>query len=308
VDEKTDPKQKPDSSEEEKSTRYVSLVPFSRVIIFIVLVLLVFGCIFVVPGILDSYGIVKVTTGGVDIFVVLMLGVLVGFIELISRYKDAPFRTATTYPGLFYMLINGLVAIGALMMVQLFGWSFIPGNATVSPEVERWTQVLVAGLGAMSIFRSSIMVIGKGDQEVSVGPSAVLEILLDAIDKEVDRFRGQSRAKLVKILMQDITYEDALKDLPTLCAALMQNLQTKEGEKIKELPGKVTALQSTTKVKKFQLGLKLMEIVGEEVLRQAIIIMKKDENEVDEPESSEVSQEKSQENLQEALDYLDSKK
>jgi len=266
-----------DNSQERNNARFRGLFSFLRVLIFIILVILVFGLFFYIPRALASYGIVEVTSRGIDLFAVLMLGVLVGFIELISRYKDAPFRTATTYPGLFYMLINGLVAVAALMMIQLFGWSFIPGDSPVDPEVERWTQVLIAGLGAMSIFRSSVLVIGKGDQEVSIGPSAVLEILLDTIDKEVDRFRGQNRAKLVKLLMKDIEYEDAKKDLPDICAALMQNLKEKEGEELRKAPAVVEFNeQKSVKAMKFHLGLKIIDIVGEDVLRQAINIMKKD--------------------------------
>ena len=277
-------KQDPNSLKDDKKMNGLQSVtlpkpkPFAsvlRVFLFVVLLVVVFGLIVVLPGVLESYNIV-VTAEGVDIFAVLMLGVLVGFIELISRYRDAPFRTATTYPGLFYMFINGLVAIGALMLIRLFGWTFIPGNSAVDPEVERWTQVLIAGLGAMSVFRSSLLVIGKGDEEVSIGPSAVLEILLDTIDKEVDRFRAQSRAKTVKALMKDITYEDAKRDLPYICMAMMQNLGQKEGTEIENSPGKAELYPNTTPdVRKLRLGLILMDVVGEDVLRQAIKIMGK---------------------------------
>jgi len=213
-----------------------------------------------------------------------MLGVLVGFIELISRYEDAPFRTATTFPGLFYMLINGVVAVAALLMIRLFGWKILPGDSTINTDVERWAEVLIAGLGAMSIFRSSVLVVGKGDQEVSVGPSAVLEILLDTIDKEVDRFQAQSRAKVVSEIMAEINYEDAKKDLPYICMALMQNLDPKDGDALKQSAASAELFTGTTPdAHKIRFGLILMDIVGEDVLREAIGIMKK---KVDSPDSS----------------------
>lgn len=251
---------------------------FLRVFTFVVLVLIAYWLIVIAPNLLAAYGI-QFTAGGIDIFAVLMLGVLVGFIELISRYRDAPFRTALTYPGLFYMLINGVVAVMALLLIRLFGWNFMPSGANATPEVDRWTQVLVAGLGAMSVFRSSLLVIGKGDEEVSIGPSAVLEILLDTIDKEVDRFRAQSRARFVKALMKDTTYDDAKRGLPYICMAMMQNLGEKEGKEIVNAPGKAELYPTTTpEVRKLRLGLILMDVVGEDVLRQAVEIMKKDKD------------------------------
>jgi hypothetical protein len=58
------------------------------------------------------------------------MGMLVGFIEIISRYQDAPFRTALAWPSLFYMLVNGLVATSALWLVRVFHWDFTPGVMT----------------------------------------------------------------------------------------------------------------------------------------------------------------------------------
>jgi hypothetical protein len=245
---------------------------FWRVVLFIILLLVVFSLIVVLPEVLTANNI-TVSAHRIDSLSVLMLGVLVGFIELISRYRDAPFDTAITLPGLFYMLINGVVAIVALMLIRLFGWNFLPGDTTASPEVERWTQVLIAGLGAMSIFRSSVLVVGKGDEEVSIGPSAVLEILLDTIDKEVDRVRAQSRANAVKVLMKDISYGDAKRDLPYLCMAMMQNLG-KAGDELKDAAGKAELFAKTDPVRKLRLGLILMDIVGEDVLKKAIEMMK----------------------------------
>jgi len=305
-----------DDSQEGKSKRNRWLESFFRVIFFIVLVILVFGLISVLPGLIQSSGKMVVTPDGVDIFAVLVLGVLVGFIELISRYEDSPFQAATSYPGLFYMLINGLVAIAALLLIRLFGWQFIPTDTTATTgtadisAVERWSRVLIAGLGAMSIFRSSLLIIGKGDQQVSVGPSAVLEILLNTLDKEVDRVQGQYRAKLIKGLMKDISYEDARDNLPGLCKTLMQNLQQKQAEKIDKLALQVAATKITDNdVNKLRLGLELMEVVGEDVLRHAILLMKKDVKEVkdsDKPASNiYVSQSIESRNL--ALEYLEKK-
>lgn len=231
---------------------------------FLMLVLLI-------PYYLQTRGMtVSADTG--DYLIVIALGMLVGFVEVISRYQDAPFVTAMTWPGLFYMLVNGSVAAVALWMVRLFGWQVLPGGET-NAEVERWTEVIVAGLGAMAIFRSSLFVIGKEEQEVSIGPSAILDILLNAIDKEVDRQRGKVRAQSIKSIMENIAYEDAIADLTVISKALMQNLRAEDSKKIDDVKTQIELVQGIDPdVRKYLLGLRIMDVVGEDLLKQAIEI------------------------------------
>ena len=240
-----------------------------RVICLILIVIGCLGLIFILPPVMQNRGLI-ISSLFIDYLMVMLLGMLVGFVEVISRYQDAPFRTASTWPALFYMLVNAGVAAAALWLVRLFDWQFIPGGQS-DVGIARWAQVLVAGLGAMAIFRSSLLVIGKEDEEVSIGPSAVLEILLNAIDKEVDRFRGQERAKIVKEIMKDVHYDDAVKDLSVLSKALLQNLRPEDSAKIDEVRKQIEIISDIDpEVRKYLLGLRIMDVVGEDVLRQAI--------------------------------------
>src|SRR5205823_896422 len=60
-----------------------------------------------------------------------------------------------TRPALFYILLNIAASVAALALTRAFGWTFgasgKPGDTTV-----RWTQALVAGIGAMALFRTSL--------------------------------------------------------------------------------------------------------------------------------------------------------
>jgi hypothetical protein len=239
-----------------------------RVVLALVIIIGILLLIFILPSILQARSI-QISQDFVDFALVTLLGMLVGFVEVVSRYQDAPFRTATTWPALFYMLVNGSVAAVALWMVRLFGWQFVPGEG--NSEITRWTEVIVSGLGAMAIFRSSLFVIGKEDQEVSIGPNAILEILLNALDKEVDRFRGQERAKIVKDIMEFVHYDDAILDISVLSKALLQNLSADDNAKIDEVRKQIEIITDIDPdVRKYLLGLRIMDVVGEDVLRQAI--------------------------------------
>lgn len=208
----------------------------------------------------------------VDYLSVMLLGALVGFVEVVSRYQDAPFRTALTWPGMLYMMINALVAAVALWLIRLFGWEItVSAGAPVTPETIRWVQVLSAGLGAMAIFRSSLFVLGKEGNETQVGPSAVLQILLAAIDREVDRQRGQDRAGIIGNL-KNIAYESVKGELLLLSQRLMQNLSDAERKAIVEAIREIEVESTDPEVRKYMLGLKIIEFVGPDVLKQAIEI------------------------------------
>ncbi len=210
-----------------------------------------------------------------DYLIVVALGMSVGLVEIISRYQDEPFQTVKSWPGLIYMLLNGLVAASALWLIRLFGWNFLPTTLdTPTPNIERWSQVMISGLGAMAFFRSSLFNLGMGDTKVSVGPSAVLDILLNTIDKAVDRFRAQQRAKLVRKLMQNIPFK-AYRELHMLGTYLMQNLPQSEKDMLKKDIDAVilTMKDLDTDVKKHLIGLRLMNYLGPDVIKQAVEVL-----------------------------------
>ena len=204
-----------------------------------------------------------------DYVVAAMLGGLVGAGELSSRYRDAPGRALYTRPALFYILLNIAASVGALALSHAFGWSFGAsgkGDATV-----RWTRVLVAGIGAMALFRTSLFTVRAGDRDVAVGPGSFLQILRDGADRAVDRVRAQSRGDVVAELMKGISYRKAFEGLPPYCLALMQNVPDEEQTRLTrslDVLDKDDTIDESIKVR--ILGLHLMNVVGSNVLAAAV--------------------------------------
>jgi len=240
------------------------------------LLLLVLITAFFLPQIVRHYGLLFSQENArslYDYLIVVILGALVGFVELISRYQDEPFQTVKTLPGIVYMLLNGLVAAIALWMMRLFGWDFLPTNIEIpSIEITRWTQVIISGLGAMALFRSSLFNLGMGDDQVSVGPNAVLEVLLNTVDKEVDRFRAQKRGKLVRNLLNNIPFS-AKDEITEMGIQLMQNINKSAVEKLKNEIKAIPGLAYDEEVKMFMVGLKLMNYLGPDVVQQTIQVL-----------------------------------
>jgi hypothetical protein len=193
-----------------------------------------------------------------------LLGASVGTAELLSRYKDAPSWVLLSVPGIVYISLNVFASLLALAVIQAFGWTFGAKGDGIAT-----TQVLVAGLGSMALFRSSLLVVKVGSDDVGIGPSSVLSVLMAASDRSADRLRAADRAGRVKEIMGDVCYEKARDALPTVAVALMQNLSAAEvtalttdldGLKSKKLPDYTKSLL---------LGLKLTNMVSTEVLGAA---------------------------------------
>jgi hypothetical protein len=103
-----------------------------------------------------------------------------------------------------------------------------------------------------------------------VGPHVVLQVILEASDRGVDRDRGTDRAAEVEQIMHEVSFDRSHAALPTFCLALMQNLsddaQKKLGEDIRDL--REATLDES--VKSLILGLALMNAVGYDVLQGAV--------------------------------------
>jgi hypothetical protein len=123
----------------------------------------------------------------------------------------------------------------------------------------------------MAVFRSALFIVRVGDQDVGVGPSSLLQVVLSAADSAVDRLRARSRAQTVSRIMRDVAFAKAHTALPTLCLALMQNLPAEEQE---QFGNQVKLLRDDTSmeeyVKVLALGLAVMNVMGQDVLEAAV--------------------------------------
>jgi hypothetical protein len=208
-----------------------------------------------------------------DWIAVAVLGALVGTGELVARYKDAPFRALLTPPAFLYVAINIAAALGALFLIRAFGWEFGIGGQqgqSSSDITVRITQVMVAGLGAMALLRSSLFITRIENQDVGVGPSTFLSTMLNACDAGVDRERAVVRAHRVNRAMTNISYTKASVSLVAVSAKLMQNLSPENITKLQDEALDIDKLPITERAKGLSLGLHIMNYVGAGPLEGAI--------------------------------------
>jgi len=208
----------------------------------------------------------------VDFAVVALLGALVGTGELVSRYRDAPEGALRNGPAAWYVFINIAASVVALGLIRAFDWKF---GLTSTAAALRWTQVGVAGTGAMALFRSSLFTVRAGDRDIAVGPSSFLQIFRDAADRAVDRLRAEARGKQVSKLMEGISYQKASEGLPVYCLALMQNVPDDEQKRLADSLALLDKVEIDEQIKVRILGLQLMNVVGPNVLSAAVDSLRK---------------------------------
>jgi hypothetical protein len=203
----------------------------------------------------------------IDYVAVVGIGALVGIGELVARYRDAPARALGNLAALVYVVLNSGAAAGALALAATFDWTF----GASEPQAIRWTRVLVAGFGAMALFRSALFTVRVGKQDVGVGPSTFLHVVLTAADRAVDRNRARARAEEVSKAMSGVDFDKAVEALPAYCFALMQNTSNEEQ---RSLAADVAELRRADGMddhaRSLTLGLALMNIVGSSALVSAV--------------------------------------
>src|SRR5262249_41815242 len=137
-------------------------------------------------------------------------------------------------------------------------------------------QSLVAGFSAMALFRTSLFTIRVANADIGIGPAAFLQILLSAADRATDRTRAKPRARAVQEIMSGISFGRAKQALPSLCFGLMQNVGVEEQRTFGTVVNQLETAQMDDVFKANNLGLALMNVVGEGVLRQAVTMLRKD--------------------------------
>lgn len=148
---------------------------------------------------------------------------------------------------------------------------FLTPQTTASAQIY---NILMAGFGGAAFFRSSVMRTKIGEKEVSVGPGLVIDTLLGALDREVDRVRAVYRSQAVEKLMPWITLRDAAEVIVPYCIELMQNLKSEERvkirDKLEEALKDIVTQDKDDPIKPVTLCLNVVEFVGFDVLGSAI--------------------------------------
>jgi hypothetical protein len=163
------------------------------------------------------------------------IGAAVGFAELVARYRDEPWSVGRSPPGLAFVGANALAAAIALFLMEYYRDAF-------SSPADGLTRVLVAGFGAMLVLRSKLLTLRQpGGNEVEVGPAYVVDSLLAAVNRDVDRRRAERRILLVTGMARRFARHRFADAAPHLRASLLA-FQSMDAEERRMLNERIRAM------------------------------------------------------------------
>jgi hypothetical protein len=129
--------------------------------------------------------------------------------------------------------------------------------------------VSVAGTAALAFFRSSLFRAKIDDATVPIGPALILDGLLSAIDRTVDREIATPRSDAIARIMANVDFDKAQDALSAYCLALMQNLSQEDSQRLADQLNRIKASNVPNDIKVLNLGLALLNTFGEDVLGRA---------------------------------------
>lgn len=168
-----------------------------------------------------------------------IFGAMVGASEIISRYRDEPYRATFSPPGRIYMLLNGLISLAAYVLLVKYRASILPALGT-----DNLLTSVVAGFGAMMFMRSKLFNFRtEGGENFSVGPDAVLSTFLSSVNRRVDRFLSAIR--------QEMVYQEAVtilkpQNAPKFLEIYLTAYQNIPAEEKKEMADDIKAVLDRT--------------------------------------------------------------
>jgi hypothetical protein len=199
-----------------------------------------------------------------------LLGCLVGLAELLSRYSN-PYRILDKKFANWYIVVNGTISILGFWVLKKMQKNL--ENSEIELE-----NVLISGLAAMVVLRSSIASINHQGKKIEIGIGGLLQVYLDAIEKLFNRKRSEETLNDIYAIMKDVDFETAKINLPSICLSTFQNLPE---EQAKQLGSKIKTLsdKGLDHMKSVELGVILEHYFGEGLLRAAVEILKKQQAE-----------------------------
>ena len=157
-------------------------------------------------------------------------------------------------------------------MVDSFDWTV--GN-DFKPEVQRGLQIAVAAFGALAVLRTAVIQIQIDDRDVRFGPHWFLNVLLNFTAKRMSQRRASHVQRVTTTIMSRVDFDKAKQQLPSYCFSLLKTPENVQKAVSREITS-FDVEKMANKTKSLQLGLVLLELVGEEVLSNAVKTLSKE--------------------------------
>jgi hypothetical protein len=198
-----------------------------------------------------------------------LLGAAVGLSELASRYNSF-YKVFNEGDSWLYLGLNFLAAFVIYCIVVTYG---IDLGALKAHAIGR---IIVCGLGAMAILRSSFFSVkDSSGKSIDVGPAALVSVFLKVAETEFDRKVSSLNMQKVAGIVTGLKFLSASKDLPILVLGAMRVLSAEEQKQISDdILKLINDSTITPEIKNVALGLILIKFTGEKLLKESVDTLK----------------------------------
>lgn len=194
------------------------------------------------------------------------IGALVGFTELLGRYRDEPFKAAMTWHGVVYAASNGLASLFAFWCLVIYGDEVFP-----SLRNDPLLMSLFSGFGAMLVMRSKLFSVrSNSGEELAMGPDVVVSTLLRTLDRSIDRQRSSDRVLIAWELTSPIQNAASAIEFIRISIASYQNLTDVEKQALRQVIDEVVSKGLPPRLQLVAVAFALLNISGEENFRHII--------------------------------------
>jgi hypothetical protein len=194
--------------------------------------------------------------------IAVFLSLLVAVAELLSKFKDEPFKIIGKNPfAWFYILFNviiGAVSLYLLYRTNLFG----------TTEYDLIKAAFTAGLGSTVLMRSKFFKTQFNGKDIAIGPEFIINVFLETLETMIDRDRALERKNLVEKHMSDIDFSTAKDYVITTILASSQTHSPEVTKEIMEEADKIEKSQMSDIDKSYALGYLIMDYMGERFLKE----------------------------------------
>lgn len=204
-----------------------------------------------------------------DYIFVFSIGIVLSAIELGSRYKDEPISVITCAPGLFYLVINGVLCCIGLFLLITFKIKYTVSSSIAVDDLStsRVADVIYAALGTFLMMRSSFLKLGSenSQSQIELGLNVLLKKLIDIIDRQVDRDQARRRSSDITVMLQNVSYQALWSRVHPFCFQVMQNVSEEEVKAVIDELLTIHASDDCQEAKKLSVGLILYNVVGKKL-------------------------------------------
>jgi hypothetical protein len=188
-----------------------------------------------------------------------LVGGVIGASEIALRYRIDPLHPLKTLYGIFYLLLNAMIALGGFWVLARYAPVLLPTLAK-----DQFLLLLVGTFGSALLMRSKLLTFrGDDNREYPLGPDLILMSILHLLDKRIERTRAVENQRMIFRKMKDLDDFELASQYTKASLLSFEGLSDTDRTEIAESIDDYCAVDWPDGLKLMALGFAILSIAGE---------------------------------------------